>query len=506
MTGLMMPKMMIRQFTLHGEDDYAGPWPDEDQDYYDVPTSADGVFDVEEFDEIYANYQEARGKLNAMRTARGFYPVVAMIPGSQPESPQNRKGKSSGSKGKQKGKQMPKGRRPPPDPRGRASAANVSTGSGKKLCLRCGAPGHLARNCPSQGGDRKRKAEDDDAAIHMVQMVSSDAVYKMDEDEDETSDDTAVQDGGAASVLGSARQIRRYLAYLMEKGFDIHSIPVFACEKGFKYGNSQREITTRCMMLPMFVGGRRIDVLTYVIKGEAPILIGRPLLEKLGLTVSYERKEMHWPGCDWESIPTGPKGEHTLHLGKDLSSWDGGEPDMVLMPDDVDRHVGDPVPMAQFLETGVEPVMADGSYFTEEPVHEKPEQGNTRPLDGMVEKEKENHSDVGGTVKRLHGHVLRKMEMKLQQDVQQLDKVLHVSKTLEKSRRRKRVIWEVFVGEGRVSKSLARRDDVMVEVFSLQTGWDFEQSAHRGSDVPLVVSVAGVDMCSVSRVQRELDC
>ena len=92
--------------------------------------------------------------------------------------------------------------------------------------MRCGAHGHLPRNCPSQAGHRKRKAEDDDAAIHMVQMVSSDAVYRMDEDEDETSDDTAVQDGGAASVLGRARQIRRYLAYLMEKGFHIHSIRI----------------------------------------------------------------------------------------------------------------------------------------------------------------------------------------------------------------------------------------------------------------------------------------
>ena len=58
---------------------------DDGQDYYDdsasgaSPTHHEAVFDVEEFDEIYANYAEARGKLNALRTARGFYPVVAMV-------------------------------------------------------------------------------------------------------------------------------------------------------------------------------------------------------------------------------------------------------------------------------------------------------------------------------------------------------------------------------------------------------------------------------------------
>ena len=162
---------------------------------------------------------------------------------------------------------------------------------------------------------------------------------------------------------------------------------------------------------------------------------------------------MQWPGRDGESIPTGPKGEYILYVGEDLSSWEGGEPDMyvVLMPDDVHHHVGDQVPLAQFLETEVEPVMAVGSCFTEEL-----EQSDARPLDGTFEKEKENHGDVGGTVKRLHGHVLWKMEVKLQQEVQQLGKILCVSKTSEKSQRRKRVIWEVCVGEGRVSNCEAR--------------------------------------------------
>ena len=105
------------------------------------------VFDVEECDDVYASYTEAKGKLNAMRTSRGFYPVVAMIDKQHfHESPTGGKPKGKSSKGKAKGKSPPKGKRP--DPREHGAAAAM--GTGKRLCLRCGASGHLARNCPSQ--------------------------------------------------------------------------------------------------------------------------------------------------------------------------------------------------------------------------------------------------------------------------------------------------------------------------------------------------------------------
>lgn len=57
------------------------------------------VFDVDEYDAIYANFVEARSKMNQMRVNRGFYPVVALIDSSG-KGGSNR----SKSKGKQKGK------------------------------------------------------------------------------------------------------------------------------------------------------------------------------------------------------------------------------------------------------------------------------------------------------------------------------------------------------------------------------------------------------------------
>ena len=342
----------------YGEEQDAEEWADGGEEYYaeDLAAYVDSgeaaVYDVEEFDDVHAAYQDAKAKLNALRTARGFFPVVAMIPERQ-SSPGRHKGSSNGrGKGKPpkgKGKQMPKGKAP--NPKGRAAAA-----MGKNLCLRCGNYGHHAKHCPIPPGDGKKRKHDDDAGVNMVESIDiskSNAVEPNDQvtaetdvpendittendispantqvpvndmttedtyhiDGDYVSDDTAMQDGGAASVLGSAWQIKMYLRFLLENGFNIHDIPMFHCEKGFKYGNSQKEITNQCIVLPTFIGNKRIDVLTYIIAGEAPILVGRPLLEQLGLTIDYMNKQMKWPDTDWETLPTGPEGEHLLHLG-----------------------------------------------------------------------------------------------------------------------------------------------------------------------------------------------
>lgn len=116
-------------------------------------------------------------------------------------------------------------------------------------------------------------------------------------DGDSEGEDLAVQDGGAASALGSLRQIRKYLRFLVEHGVDINNeVEVFKCKKGFKYGNSHRELTDRCCLVPTFLGGEKQKVLLYVINGGAPILFGRPLLEQFGISVDYQEKKMKYAG------------------------------------------------------------------------------------------------------------------------------------------------------------------------------------------------------------------
>ena len=195
--------------------------------------------------------------------------------------------------------------------------------------MRCGQSGHQARNCPSQG-DRKRKIEEQEELVGMVENTATAERYNIDQ-----VPDAAVQDGGAASFLGSYVQIRRYLFYLKDLGYNIENIEVFKCKKGFKYGNSEKEIATLCLLLPIFAGFRRRHVLCYAVGGTCAILIGRPLLERLGLTVDYATRKYKRKGQPWQPVTLGPKDEYLVRLAE---NYEEEQPE-VLVPDDHEEHI-----------------------------------------------------------------------------------------------------------------------------------------------------------------------
>ena len=129
--------------------DPSPPYYSEDFDWDDCPDNTtesiddivfvvDGneqVYDVDEFDDIYANYQDAKAKMNALRTLRGFYPVVscchrtcrAMFRVAKlekvVESPSHPRARIQSE-----GWQI--------NPKGRAAAA-MGSGAGRQLRLRC---------------------------------------------------------------------------------------------------------------------------------------------------------------------------------------------------------------------------------------------------------------------------------------------------------------------------------------------------------------------------------
>lgn len=442
-------------------------WFDDGQDYYDAEQS-EAIFDVDEYDEVFATYQDAKSRLNALRTSRGFYPVVVALESQGKGAAPRPKGSGPGfiKKGKNKGKSKGSSKGKGPNPKGRAASA-----MGKTLCLRCGQPGRWAKNCP-QSADKKRRLEEPSPAD--VNMVMDEAFRLDEEDEiDMESDDRAVQDGGAASVLGSRRAVRRYLRYLLEKGYDIHSIELFQCKKTFTYGNSQRETTDRCLLLPTFFGEQRIDVLTYIIGGEAPLLFGRPLLEELGLTMDYKNKQMKWADGDWEAVDVGKRGEHLLHLGKHLLENMNNEPAKILLPHDFNDHVTGKVDIRELLEEDTDiSAVADLQCGNLSPVEAR--SGATRP-----EKDGIGDGDGGVETKRLHGHRLRKMIAQAENEVKRLDTVLATSQHLNKEMSKKTVIWEVFAGAGRTSEYLKQYPNVIVETFGLNTGWDFDLAHDR---------------------------
>jgi hypothetical protein len=86
------------------------------------------------------------------------------------------------------------------------------------------------------------------------------------------------------------------------------------------------------------------------------------------------------------------------------------------------------------------------------------------------------------TTKRLRPQMLTKMIHTAEQTRDKLKKemtkatVTVVDQGVFAPRRK---IWEVYVGRERVSECLRRRGDIDVEIFSYQTGWDFDKASDR---------------------------
>ena len=563
-----------RDHVLQAEDDCLDEWQEEDGLYWapddddeeqatdqgDCTYLVEGEetpFDPMEYDEIHATYMEAKSKLNMMRTSRGYYPVVAMIqqPGQQgPFRP-----RASGKGGKNKSKSSPSS-----PSKGSTAKARGRQALGKQLCLRCGVAGHFARNCPTAGSDKKRKAEDDS----QVMMVQTYALDEADDDGLEEITCTAQQDGGAAAVLGSQYHIKRYLRYLLEQGFDIKEVDVFRCHKGFKYGNSECEVTNLCVLLPIFVGGVKAKVMCYVNQGTAPILFGRPMLEQLGLTVDHGAKLMKWPDGDWQPIPLGRRGEYLIHLAEDIAKLVHKEiPFRIFLPtdfkdhvdienrmpvdmvlDDLNYHQKDNIlmseaiglvegpPMARDVEQGIdesvstptdEPASpaagsgADGSPCqAEEPdegeacesgLQEASSASSPSPVE-VGRHHPENYDyNVEDKLYNLKGKQMRNLLHGAQLAVKQQAVLLAESARIPERDKQDRVIWEVFVGRGRTAEYLSKMKGVKVKVFSLQTGWDFTRGEDRvrflrrlKEEEPDEVMMA--PMCRLWSQLQELSC
>ena len=113
---------------------------DGDKTYHDAENDTnpiDNAFNVDEYDDVFASYIDAKNHLNRMRTSRGFYPVVAMV--QQPHRYGGKGGKSKKGKGKSsKGKgKPPSSRQMNPPQRGSLSSLRSCRTSSQELpCIR----------------------------------------------------------------------------------------------------------------------------------------------------------------------------------------------------------------------------------------------------------------------------------------------------------------------------------------------------------------------------------
>ena len=448
------------EYGFYEYDEHETEWQDYEFDhqaaYYeaeDADPVNDFEFDVAEYDSCYASYIDARKRFNDLRMARGFLPVVALDPSasasSQTPSSPHPKGKGKKGKSKGKGKNIFRASRPPmkaADPHGRAQSAMGAAAP----CLRCGSTSHKTSQCtqgakptpkPSPSGAAKKQAVEG-MALTDKPMIPETGLVMFEDSTGAQRPDCAMMDPGASSFLTGSGPLMRYLDRLSKLGYDINKINFKKANRTFHFGGDHQAQSNWTVHLPIFLNNKHGLIQAFVLKGETPMLVGRPIAKALGLSVDFLNDRLRFHDGEWRAATLGRHLEYLLPLTEDYDPSIAVEPEFDLILEDEN---GPEVSLDDFK--AAEQIYA----ATEEPISE-----DTNLLKGKQ-------------LKSLNTSV-----------VTQLNAVeAYVSQTLrDMDLRQPRQLWEVYCGESRMSQ-IAASLGMDSQHFGLNNGWNFSYKSHQ---------------------------
>ena len=312
--------------------------------------------------------------------------------------------------------------------------------------------GHFPANCPvkisGSSGSNKRQATGPPTES-MVRLEDAHVTF-LDQHGHERHDVTMLDPGASAFLCGYG-PFRRYLDYLKACNFPVETIEFNRCCRKFCFGGDGESWSHWVVRLPMSITGKHGRAQVVLIKGETPLLCGRPIIEALGLVIGFSQRKMRFQDGPWTSATLGYHGGEYL-----LPLWEPYDDDYPYYNPDLLHFdlllAGD----GEVDPTSVTMEQFDGEehIFTSDDRAVVPEEvpDGSRPL---------------------QRHQLQTFDQKLHE--LHNDYHSYITSELHSSGK---VIWEVYCGRARTSE-LADCMGAHIEIFSYETGWDFDLKSHR---------------------------
>ena len=130
-------------------------------------------------------------------------------------------------------------------------------------------------------------------------------------------------DPGASAFLMGSGPFHRYADHLKSLGYPIETIEMQRTSRTFHFGGDHSTTSHWIAKIPIFVNSVMGFAHAF---SETPMLMGRPIIEELGLIVNFKRRTMMFEGHPWRPITMGKMGEYLLSLTEDSDTELIGHP------------------------------------------------------------------------------------------------------------------------------------------------------------------------------------
>ncbi|MCG8595304.1 MAG: hypothetical protein MI785_13220, partial [Kiloniellales bacterium] len=124
--------------------------------------------------------------------------------------------------------------------------------------------------------------------------------------------DCAMMDPGASSFLMGFGPLSRYIDHLKKLQFPVHEIVLKKANRTFHFGGDHKAISSWTVHLPIFVNHKFGLIQAFLLRGETPMLLGRPISKALGMAVDFLNDRIKFDGSEWRDVTLGRHHEYLL--------------------------------------------------------------------------------------------------------------------------------------------------------------------------------------------------
>ena len=127
-------------------------------------------------------------------------------------------------------------------------------------------------------------------------------------------------DPGASAFLSGFGPFKRYVQHLSEIGYPVNTIRFARCERQFQVGGEPSSKARWTVDLPVMIDGQYGTIQCYLVPGNTPMLMGRPVIEALRMSIDFSGKRVRFGSFPSQSVLIGRRGECLLSLTAGMDS------------------------------------------------------------------------------------------------------------------------------------------------------------------------------------------